>query len=201
MKGGGHRASSPGSHPSFCPFFWFFGAPAHEAHAAATQADAVFFDGNFYTANPRQPWATAVAIRGDRILYVGRGRSCRVRRARDRAVPIGRQTRSTRADRCAHPSGYGRLVDRMTYRSTMRKPETRADAGDREDGREPSRSSSLAGRVLAQRTGSAKKARTSAISTASSRRGRSSCTIGGGTASGPIPRHWRWLVWGATPRT
>jgi hypothetical protein len=47
------------------------GTPAHEAHATATQADAVFFDGNFYTENPKQPWASAVAIRGDRILYVG----------------------------------------------------------------------------------------------------------------------------------
>jgi predicted amidohydrolase YtcJ len=28
-------------------------------------------DGNFYTANPKHPWASAVAIRGDRILYVG----------------------------------------------------------------------------------------------------------------------------------
>jgi hypothetical protein len=47
------------------------GAPVREAHALASQADAVFMDGNFYTANPRQPWASAVAIRGDRILYVG----------------------------------------------------------------------------------------------------------------------------------
>ncbi len=47
------------------------GALCREAQAAASQADAVFLDGNFYTANPRQPWATAVAIQGDRILYVG----------------------------------------------------------------------------------------------------------------------------------
>ena len=47
------------------------GAPAREAHASGSQADAVFLDGNFYTANPRQPWASAVAIQGDRILYVG----------------------------------------------------------------------------------------------------------------------------------
>jgi len=47
------------------------GAPEREVHASATQADAVFTDGNFYTANPRQPWASAVAIRGDRIVYVG----------------------------------------------------------------------------------------------------------------------------------
>ena len=47
------------------------GAPAHDAHASAVQADAVFTDGNFYTANPKQPWASAVAVRGDRIVYVG----------------------------------------------------------------------------------------------------------------------------------
>jgi len=47
------------------------GAPAREVHASASPADAVFTDGNFYTANPRQPWASAVAIRGDRIVYVG----------------------------------------------------------------------------------------------------------------------------------
>ena len=47
------------------------GAPASEAHASSSQADAVFTDGNFYTANPKQPWASAVAVRGNRILYVG----------------------------------------------------------------------------------------------------------------------------------
>lgn len=39
--------------------------------AADSRADAVFLGGRFYTANPVQPWATAVAIRGDRIVYVG----------------------------------------------------------------------------------------------------------------------------------
>ena len=47
------------------------GTPAREAHATVSKADAVFTDGNFYTANPKQPWASAVAVRGDRILYVG----------------------------------------------------------------------------------------------------------------------------------
>ena len=51
--------------------FLVVGAPPGNAYATATQADAVFLDGNFYTANPKQPWASAVAIRGDRILYVG----------------------------------------------------------------------------------------------------------------------------------
>ena len=47
------------------------GASAREAQASVSQADAVFLNGNFYTANPRQTWASAVAIQGDRILYVG----------------------------------------------------------------------------------------------------------------------------------
>ena len=53
------------------PILLILGAPAPEAHASASLADAVFLDGNFYTANPRQPWATAVAIQENRILYVG----------------------------------------------------------------------------------------------------------------------------------
>jgi predicted amidohydrolase YtcJ len=55
----------------FMAIFLVVGASARESHATVTQADVVFFDGNFYTANPKQPWASAVAIRGDRILYVG----------------------------------------------------------------------------------------------------------------------------------
>jgi len=48
-----------------------FAAAVPEARASASAADAVFLGGNFYTANPRQPWASAVAIQGDRIVYVG----------------------------------------------------------------------------------------------------------------------------------
>ena len=47
------------------------GATSPEANASGSRADAVFLDGNFYTANPRQPWASAVAIQGDHIIYVG----------------------------------------------------------------------------------------------------------------------------------
>jgi predicted amidohydrolase YtcJ len=47
------------------------GALNPEANASGSRADAVFLDGNFYTANPRQPWASAVAIQGDHIIYVG----------------------------------------------------------------------------------------------------------------------------------
>jgi predicted amidohydrolase YtcJ len=47
------------------------GAAALDTHASNVEADAVFLDGTFYTANPRQPWATAVAIQDKEILYVG----------------------------------------------------------------------------------------------------------------------------------
>jgi predicted amidohydrolase YtcJ len=53
------------------PIALILGAPAPEARASDSQADAVFLEGNFYTANPRQPWASAVATQGNRILYVG----------------------------------------------------------------------------------------------------------------------------------
>lgn len=33
--------------------------------------DAVYLDGQFYTANPMRPWASAVAVRGDSFVCVG----------------------------------------------------------------------------------------------------------------------------------
>lgn len=41
------------------------------AFAADTPADRVFLNGAVYTVNADQPWATAVAVRGPRIAYVG----------------------------------------------------------------------------------------------------------------------------------
>jgi len=35
-------------------------------------ADLVLLNGRFWTANPNQPWAEALAIKGDRILATGR---------------------------------------------------------------------------------------------------------------------------------
>lgn len=54
-----------------------FAAPAFAAdrvHAAKTPpapADTVFVDGAVYTADAARSWATAVVVRGDRIVYVG----------------------------------------------------------------------------------------------------------------------------------
>jgi len=37
----------------------------------ATQADLLLRNARIYTVDPRNPWATAIAIKGDRIVYVG----------------------------------------------------------------------------------------------------------------------------------
>lgn len=47
------------------------GANTAQSQAADNDADMIFVGGEFYTANPRQPWASAVAVRGDSIIYVG----------------------------------------------------------------------------------------------------------------------------------
>lgn len=49
----------------------FLVAAACGAFFAAAEADWVFLDGAVYTANDRQPWASAVAVREGRIAYVG----------------------------------------------------------------------------------------------------------------------------------
>ena len=41
------------------------------APSIAEQADAVYLNGEIYTANSRAPWATAVAVSDDRVVYVG----------------------------------------------------------------------------------------------------------------------------------
>lgn len=40
-------------------------------------SDYVLLNGNIYTVNPKQPWAQAVVIRGDQIVYVGSNRGAR----------------------------------------------------------------------------------------------------------------------------
>jgi hypothetical protein len=45
--------------------------PADPTFGATTPADTVFVSGAVYTADAARSWATAVAVRGDRIVYVG----------------------------------------------------------------------------------------------------------------------------------
>ncbi len=47
------------------------GANTAQSQASDNDADMIFVGGEFYTANPRQPWASAVAVRGDTIVCVG----------------------------------------------------------------------------------------------------------------------------------
>ena len=39
----------------------------------AGSADTVALNGKVYTMNPKQPWAQAVVVKGDTIVYVGDG--------------------------------------------------------------------------------------------------------------------------------
>jgi len=54
---------------------------------AAEQADYVFTDGKIYTVNDKQPWAEAVAVKGNKIVYVGDNAGA--------AAYIGKDTKQT----------------------------------------------------------------------------------------------------------
>jgi predicted amidohydrolase YtcJ len=53
---------------------------AARAQETAPLADILLMNARVYTVNPQQPWAEAVAIRGDKILAVGSGRELNVYR-------------------------------------------------------------------------------------------------------------------------
>ena len=50
--------------------------------------DLVFKNGNIYTVNERQPQAEAVAVKGDRIVFVGSNARCKSTSARTLASSI-----------------------------------------------------------------------------------------------------------------
>jgi predicted amidohydrolase YtcJ len=72
-------------------------ANVSSAHAAQASADTIVIHGRIYTVNDKQPWATALAIRGEAIVAVGsdagievyRGSSTRVIDAGGRLVLPG----------------------------------------------------------------------------------------------------------------
>lgn len=80
---------------------------------AAPAADYVFTNGAIYTVSEEQPWAEAVAVKGDRIVYVGS--------AKGAAEHIGKSTRKIDLaggmllpgfiDAHAHTSGFATLAD------------------------------------------------------------------------------------------
>jgi predicted amidohydrolase YtcJ len=76
-------------------------APAPEA------ADLVLTHGAVYTVNPRQPWATAVAVRDGRIVYVGSDKGARPYTGpRTRTIDLkGRMVLPGFIDSHLHPSG------------------------------------------------------------------------------------------------
>lgn len=54
-----------------------FSAPVSRPTVRQQPADFVLLNGSVYTVNPRQPWAQAVAVRGDQIVYVGGNQGAR----------------------------------------------------------------------------------------------------------------------------
>lgn len=48
-----------------------FSGTSHAASNLEVKADFVLTNGKIYTVNDKQPWAEAVAIKGDKIIYVG----------------------------------------------------------------------------------------------------------------------------------
>ncbi len=61
----------PGSKALLIGCLILTGVPAVVAQRRPAPADTLVIHGKVYTVNPRQPWAEAVAIRGDKIVAVG----------------------------------------------------------------------------------------------------------------------------------
>ena len=66
-------------------------------------ADWVFEGGKVFTAEPSRPWAEAVAIRGETIVYVGDAAGAeRFKGDTTEVIDIGQRTATARTDRFAH---------------------------------------------------------------------------------------------------
>ena len=62
-------------------------------HGCTTQpepADAIYLGGRVYTANPDMPWAEAMVVRGDELVYVGGSDGATAYRARVTRAPSER---------------------------------------------------------------------------------------------------------------
>ncbi|HEX4900312.1 MAG TPA: amidohydrolase [Pyrinomonadaceae bacterium] len=86
-----------------------FGWLAPQQRPAAQVADLVFINGAVYTANDRQPHAEAVAIKGDRILFVGSNTAARSHVGKNtRVIDLqGRAVLPGLTDSHHHLSGVG----------------------------------------------------------------------------------------------
>jgi predicted amidohydrolase YtcJ len=109
------------------------------AHSQADGADVVFRNGNIYTANDSAPRAEAIAIKGDRIVYVGSNAGVKnYIGSRTRVIDLkGRTVVPGMTDAHCHLSGVGQremsfnlegvmsldeLLARLKERVTLAKP-------------------------------------------------------------------------------
>lgn len=65
---------------------------------AADSADLVLINGNIYTVNEKQPHAEAIAVKGDRIVFVGSNAGAKVSRREDPRDRFARRDGSARHD-------------------------------------------------------------------------------------------------------
>jgi uridylate kinase len=62
-------------------------APAGSATSPQQAATYVLLNGTVHTVNQKQPWAQAVAVRADRIVYVGSNQGARAFIGKDTRAP------------------------------------------------------------------------------------------------------------------
>jgi hypothetical protein len=89
------------------------GGTAAANAAAKGKADRVLFNGRIYTVDPSQPWASAVAIRGRRIAYVGTDAGAKALAGpKTEMVNLrGRMAMPGLVDAHSHPIDGGALLD------------------------------------------------------------------------------------------
>jgi predicted amidohydrolase YtcJ len=101
------------------------GSLAFATGQEAGPADVIFQGGEVYTANPKAPWASAVAVRGKRIIYVGdeSGLGALLGPTTRRFQLNGKLVLPGMVDAHTHPGMVAQTVDNVTIR----------DAHSRED--------------------------------------------------------------------
>src|SRR5437763_13725040 len=91
---------------TFCALVFLGLAPAVFAVEAG---QTVFFNGNIYTMNERQPHAEAIAVKGDRIVFVGSNADARkYQSAQTKTIDIaGKTVALGLTDSPCHIFGHG----------------------------------------------------------------------------------------------
>jgi predicted amidohydrolase YtcJ len=62
---------------SLCVFFVLLVIPGSSQNSDSEPADVLFLNGRIYTAYPAQPWADALAVKGQTIVAVGKNSELR----------------------------------------------------------------------------------------------------------------------------